>query len=116
MSIRSANDKFGIEELLELTGTDREAKALAFLYAAFKRTEVSVNPVQDALDCLVPFIAPHLNSIAGKQISVESMKDYLSATYGFDIPLYAVDQLLPTLNRGNYVKYRKAIGRYFAKT
>jgi hypothetical protein len=115
MSEQSATDKFGIDELLQLTGIDREAKALAFLYAAFRRTEVSANPVQDALDCLIPFIVPYLNSISGKQILVDGIKTYLSATYGFDIPLYAIDQLLPALTRRNYIEYRKAVGRYFAK-
>jgi hypothetical protein len=108
-------ERVGIDELLALTGTDREAKAFAFLYATFKRTEVSANPVQDALDCLVPFIAPYLNSNSGKQVSNEGIKQYLATTYGFDIPLYAIDQLLEALKRSGYVEYRKIVGRYFAK-
>src|ERR1700722_483570 len=115
MSIKVSGDSFGIDELLELTGADREAKALAFLYAAFKRTEVSTNPVQDALDCLIPFMVPYINSISGKQVLVDGIKNYLSSTYGFDIPLYAIDQLLPALRRGGYIEYRKAAGQYFAK-
>src|ERR1700722_20321701 len=115
MSTQSNDVRFGIDELLQLTGTDREARALAFLYAAFKRTEISANPVQDALDCLVPFIVPYFNSISGKQILVEGVKQYLSITYGFDVPLYAIDQLIPTLSRGGYVEYRKYAKAYFAK-
>lgn len=115
MSTQATEDRFGIDELLQLTGTDREARALAFLYAAFKRTEISANPVQDALDCLVPFIVPYFNSISGKQILVEGVKQYLSITYGFDVPLYAIDQLIPTLSRGGYVEYRKYAKAYFAK-
>jgi hypothetical protein len=115
MTVPEADPKIGVEAILKLTGTDREAKAYAFLYAAFKRTEISANPVRDALDCLTPFIAPYLNTIAGKQALVEGIKQDLRASFGFDIPLYAIEQLMPALEKAGYVEYKKNVRSYFAK-
>ena len=115
MSAEESASKIGVEALLELSGTDREAKAYAFLYAAFKRTEISVNPVRDALDCLTPFIAPYLNTIATKQVLVEGIKQNLQTNFGFDLPLYAIEHLMPALQKAGYVEYNKTVGRYFAK-
>jgi|SRR5208337_539703 len=115
MSPQSNDARIGVDALLELTGTDREAKAYAFLYAAFSRTTVSKNPVRDALDCLIPFIVPYLNSTARTQLKIDGIKQYLSATYGFDIPLYAIEQLVPSFQRAGYVEYRKGVRAYFAK-
>jgi len=106
---------FGVDGLLELSGTDREAKAYAFLYAAFRRTDVSANPVKDALDCLTPFIAPYLNTIAGKQVLSDGIKQYMKSKFGFDVPLYAIDQLMPSLQSSGFVEYRKNVRIFVAK-
>lgn len=105
-----------LEQLLDLRGADREARAYAVLYAAFKRTEISANPVRDALDCLLPFIGPYTNSITGKQVTSENIQLYLKEGYGFDIPLYAIDQLLTSLQKHGYVEYRKNVRAHFALT
>jgi hypothetical protein len=109
------SEKVGLEAILELSGTGREAKAYAFLYAAFRRTEISKNPVRDVLDCLTPFSAPYLNGIAGRQVTSDGLKDYLKLTFGFDIPLYAIDQLMPALQKAGYVEYNKITKRYISK-
>ncbi|WP_152012050.1 MULTISPECIES: hypothetical protein [unclassified Bosea (in: a-proteobacteria)] len=109
------SEKIGLEAILDLSGTGREAKAYAFLYAAFKRTEISKNPVRDVLDCLTPFSAPYINSISGRQITSDGLKDYLKTTFGFDIPLYAIDQLMPTLQKAGYVEYNRITKRYISK-
>ncbi|MBI2255234.1 MAG: hypothetical protein HYU58_11490 [Proteobacteria bacterium] len=107
--------KIGIEAILDLQGADREAKAYAFLYAAFKQTEISSNPIRDALDCLTPFIAPYLNTIVGSQVTVDGIQHSLKASFGFDIPLYAIEQLLPALKNAGYVEYNRNVRAYFAK-
>lgn len=101
--------------LLNLSDTDRDAKAYAFLYAAFRRTEISTNPVKDALDCLIPFIAPHINDIAGKQVLPDAIQVYLKTNYGFNIPLYAIEQNFPALQRGGYIDFNRVTRRYVAK-
>lgn len=106
--------KIGIDALFELTGSGREAKAYAFLYAAFRRTEVSKNPVRDTVDCLAPFIAPYIASIVGKQVSVEGLQKYLKSNFGFDIPLYAIEQLIPSLRSSGYVEYNRIVKAYIA--
>lgn len=103
-----------VQDLFDLKGADREAKAYAFLYAAFKRTEISANPVRDALDCLVPFIAPYTNQLAGKQVTSDGIQAFLSKSFGFDIPLYAIDQLIGALQQQGFVEYRKAVKAHFA--
>ncbi len=108
------NSMFGVEALFELSGTDREAKAYAFLYAAFRRTEVSANPVRDALDCLTPFIASYLNTIPGKQVLTDAIKQYLKTNFGFDIPLYAIDQLMPALQAAGFVEYKRTVRSYIS--
>lgn len=115
MSTQDESQTIGVEAVLELAGTNREAKAYAFLYAAFKRTEISSNPVRDALDCLIPFSAPYLNTIVGKQVTVDGVQQYLKSTFGFDIPLYAVEQMFPSLQKSGYIEYNKNIRRHYAK-
>ena len=106
--------KSTIDELFELKGATRDAKAYAFLWASFRRTDVGPNPVRDALDCLIPFIAPHTNKLAGKQITADSIQSYLKENFGFDIPLYAIDQLISTLSQHGYVAYRHHLKAHYA--
>lgn len=108
-------EKIGVEAILELTGTDREAKSYAFLYAALKRTEISANPVRDVLDCLIPFTAPYINRIAGTQVTTDGLQKNLKSNFGFDIPLYAIDQLMPALQKAGYVEYRRVAKCYIAR-
>jgi hypothetical protein len=109
-----AEAKTTIDELFELKGAKREAKAYAFLWAAFRRTEISANPVRDALDCLIPFVAPYTNKIAGKQVTTEGIQTYLKEDFGFDIPQYAIDQLIKALAKQGFVAYRQQVKAHFA--
>lgn len=106
--------KTTIDELFELKGAKREARAYAFLWAAFRRTEISANPVRDALDCLIPFVAPYTNKIAGKQVTAEGIQTYLKEHFGFDIPQYAIDQLIKALAKQGFVAYRPQVRVHFA--
>jgi hypothetical protein len=107
--------KIGVDVLFDLKGADKAAKAYAFLYAAFRRTEISSAPVRDALDCLTPFIAPYLNRNAGSQVDLSAMQEFLKSNFGFDIPLYALEQILPALQQSGFLEYNKPLNRYFAK-
>lgn len=108
--------EFGVDDLLNLSGSNREAKAYAFLYAAFRRTEVSSNPVRDALDCLIPFIAPYLNDCAGNQVTADGVRSYLLQTFGFNLPLYAVEQIFASLQNHGFVEYIKTKKIHIAKS
>ncbi|SHE62323.1 hypothetical protein SAMN02745157_0577 [Kaistia soli DSM 19436] len=110
----NAEAKTTIDDLFELKGANREAKAYAFLWAAFRRTEISANPVRDALDCLIPFVAPYTNKIAGKQVTAEGIQNYLKEFFGFDIPQYAIDQLIKALTQQGFVAYRQHLRAHFA--
>jgi hypothetical protein len=107
--------QIGVDSILEVTGANRESRAYAFLYAAFKRTDITSNPVRDALDCLIPFIGVHLSREAGNQVSVENLQNHLATTFGFRVPLYALEQLMPALQKDGYVEYKKHLRSYFAK-
>lgn len=106
--------KVRVEEILDFHGVNREARAYAFLYAAFKRTEVGNNPVRDVLDCLTPFIAPYLNSISGKQVLAENVQEYLAKNFGFRIPYYAIEPLFSSLQNEGFLEYNKGQRAYFA--
>jgi hypothetical protein len=115
MNRNATEERISVTVLLDLKGADRAAKAYAFLYAAFRKTEVSQNPVRDALDCITPFIAPYLNTIAGKQIDIVAVQSFLKTTVGFDIPLYALEQVVPSLAKGGLAEYNSTTKRYLAK-
>lgn len=115
MDRKKPEERISVSVLLDLQGADRDAKAYAFLYAAFRKTEVSQNPVRHALDCITPFIAPYLNTIAGKQIDVAAVQSFLKTTIGFDIPLYALEQVIPSLAKGGLAEYNSITKRYIAK-
>jgi hypothetical protein len=115
MNRNATEERISVTVLLDLKGADRAAKAYAFLYTAFRKTEVSQNPVRDALDCITPFIAPYLNTIAGKQIDIVAVQSFLKTTVGFDIPLYALEQVVPSLAKGGLAEYNSTTKRYLAK-
>jgi len=110
-----APERIGVEALLDLSGSAREAKAYAFLYAAFRRTEISETPVRDALDCLLPFIAPYVSDIAGQPIKMANLCDYLKSNFGFDFPIYAMEQLVSELPKHGLADYNKLARTHIAK-
>ena len=115
MAARGSGNIIRAEDLLDLNGANRSAKSYAFLYAMFKKTEVSKAPVRDALDCLLPFIGAYLGQNVGKQVDVIKTQEFLQSKFGFDIPLYAIEDLFPSLvNRGLAV-FNKTTKRYIAK-
>jgi hypothetical protein len=113
--MNAAEERISVNVLMDLKGADKAAKAYAFLYAAFRKTEISQNPIRDALDCITPFIAPYLNTIAGKQIDIVAVQSFLKTTVGFDIPLYALDQVIPSLAKAGLADYNPTTKRYLAK-
>src|SRR6266487_2831274 len=110
-----AEPRISVDVLFDLKGADRAAKSYAFLYAAFRKTEISSSPVRDAIDCLIPFIAPYLNTVAGKQIDVSAIQNFLKSKFGFNIPLYALDQLLPSLVKAGLAEYNKVLRIHAAR-
>ncbi|MBU1325880.1 MAG: hypothetical protein KJ676_11610 [Alphaproteobacteria bacterium] len=113
--VNGLSGNLGIEALLDLTGADREAKAYAFLYAAFRNTEISDNPVRDSIDCLVPFMAPYLNQIPGQPIKVDGVCQYMKSAFGFDFPLYAMQQLINDLPKHGLAEYNRISKSHIAK-
>ena len=86
-------------ELFEMKGLNKSTRAYAFLYASFEASERSGSPIKDAFDCIAPFIIPYLNKIKGQQVDVSSIQSFLRASFFFDIPLYAIDQLFTIASR-----------------
>lgn len=105
----------GVDVILEVQGVSRSARSYAFLYAAFKRSEVTQSPVRDALDCLVPFIVPHLKQISGRQIDVSELQKFLRDTFSFEIPLYAIEQMFPTLVQSGLAEYDRRTRVHISK-
>lgn len=107
--------RIGVEDLLLLSGTDREAKAYAFLNAAFRNAKIGSTPVRQTLDCIKPFIVAFLVSIPGKRVDPSALKSYLSQTFGFDIPLYVFDQLFPSLSKEGLLEYNSTARAFIAR-
>jgi hypothetical protein len=109
------SEDIGVDALLDLTGAGREAKAYAFLYAAFRRTEVGTNPVRDAIDCLIPFMVPYLEEIPGQSIKVDAVCKYMKSKFGFDFPLYAMQQLIADLPKHGLADYNRIAKAHIAR-
>lgn len=105
----------GVNTIFDVKGASRTARAYAFLYAAFKRSEVSSSPVRDAVDCLIPFLLPYLNQTSGHQVDLSALQKFLRTNFDFDVPLYSLQQLLPTLVQGGHVEYDKRLKLYISK-
>jgi len=111
----ATTSRFGVEDLIKLSGANKSAKSYAFLHAAFRRTEVGSAPVRHAIDCINPFVLPFLASIPGRQVDPTVLKIFLTQTFGFDIPLYAFEQIFPKLQADGYLEFNKTARSYLAK-
>jgi hypothetical protein len=106
--------KITVKEVMKVHGASRNARAYAFLYATFRRSEISASPVRDAIDCLVPFVSIFLQQTAGSQVDVSSTQEFLRKTFGFEIPLYALDQLLIDLSKRGALTYNRRTKIYIS--
>ena len=84
-----------VEQILEYGESDRKLRAYAYLTASFNRQSSTGRQIADAIDCLMPFVVTGIAEQAGKQIDLEVLSDFLSTNFGFNVPLYALDQILP---------------------
>jgi len=91
----------------DFRGASRQARSYAFLYAAFKGKDTPHSNVRDVVDCLIPFIAAYTNGIPGRQVDLTALQKFLRTTFGFDIPIYALQQLLPSLRTQGYIEFKR---------
>jgi hypothetical protein len=107
-------DALGVNALMNLQGASRFARSYAFLYAAFKGNTSPHSTVRDVVACLIPFITAYTNSTAGRQLDLSKLQVFLQTTFGFDVPIYALEQLLPSLQSEGYVEFRRGPNIYVA--
>jgi hypothetical protein len=100
-------DVVGLEVLTQLQGSSRYARSYAFLYAAFQGAASARSDVRDALDCLTPFIAAYTHGIAGRQVELPKLQEFLRTKFGFEIPIYALDQIFPSLRNQGYIEFKQ---------
>jgi hypothetical protein len=60
-------------------------------------------------------VSPYANETAGRQITADGVRTFLKERVGFDLPLYAVEQLFPTMQQYGFVEYIKTTKRFMAK-
>jgi hypothetical protein len=96
----------GVEALTKLHGASRYARSYAFLYAAFKATDRGSAAVKDIVGCLTPFVAPYLARIPDRQLKFQNMQAFLRTTFGFDIPIYALHEMVPALRQQGLIAYK----------
>jgi hypothetical protein len=109
-------DALGVDTLINLQGASRFARSYAFLYAAFKGKNSPHSTVRDIVDCLIPFITAYTNNTAGRQLDLAKLQIFLQTTFGFDIPIYALEQLLPSLQSEGSIEFRRGPNIYVALT
>src|SRR4051794_16870123 len=96
----------GIASLLQVQGATRYARSYAFLYAAYKKIEAGQSAINDIIDCLIPFVAVYTNQSDGRQLKFQDLQVFLHTTFGFDIPIYALQQLASTLQRQGLIRFK----------
>ena len=85
---------FDIAGLLERNSEDRKLRAYAYLTASFHQTPNT----SDIVDCLIPFIADGVTRQAGRLLDLGELSAHLQ-TIGLQVPLYALRQLIPHMER-----------------
>jgi hypothetical protein len=66
------------------------------------------------LDCLLPFITAYTRSIPGKQVISQDLQIFLRKTFGFDIPIYAVESSYRDLAATGHLEYQPRLRVYIA--
>ena len=89
-----------ITNLLDVNRADRKLRAYAYLTASFQGR----SNVQDALDCLMPFVAAALTEQKARPISFNDIARFV-ARLGLKIPVYVLEQLLSRLKAEGLVKW-----------
>jgi hypothetical protein len=89
---------------------DRAVRAYAYLTASFR----AANNVNDVLDCIVPFVADVALKDKTQPVNVAQVAESL-ANFGLRIPRYAVQQLLPRLQKRGMLEWN-ALSKSFIPT
>lgn len=97
-----------ISSLLDATRADRKLRAYAYLTASF-RDRRSVN---DALDCLIPFVVAALREQSGQILSLDALAANV-ASLGLKIPVYVLEQLVGRLVERGHVTWDKLSRKHF---
>jgi hypothetical protein len=64
------------------------------------------------LDCFLPFVRAGIADQAGTQFDTERLRSFLKVNFGFDIPLYALEQFTQPLTDEGALRYDKIIHRH----
>lgn len=91
--------------------SEQALRAYAYLTASFRTKENSA----DIVDCLLPFISAAILKDPTEPVDVERVRVNL-ADFGLDIPLYAIEQMLPRLQRDGIVEWNDVAKRHIPNT
>ncbi|MES3046522.1 hypothetical protein [Sphingomonas faeni] len=86
---------------------ERAVRAYAYLTASFR----AANDVTDVLDCIVPFVAKVALKDRSQPVDVSQVAKALE-DYGLRIPRYAVQQLLPRLQKQGLLEWNTVAKAY----
>jgi hypothetical protein len=101
---------YTLKDLLDIHGSSRTVRAYAFLNASLTVGENSSNPARDVLDCFLPFVAAGVGDQKGWQLDLSKLQTYLKTQFGFDIPIYALDQFCAPLAEQGHLIRDKHVG------
>lgn len=97
-----------ISSLLDASRADRKLRAYAYLTASF-RDRSNIN---DALDCLVPFVVAALRNQTGQFLNLDTLAANI-ASLGLKIPVYVLEQLTSRLVERGHVSWDRLSRKYF---
>jgi hypothetical protein len=80
--------------------------AYAYLTASFR----THSKTADIIDCLTPFVSAAIMKDHSEPVAVERVANNL-AEFGLEIPLYAIEQMLPRLRRDGVIEWNDVAKR-----
>lgn len=94
-----------LSNLEQAVSTNGKSLTYAVLHSLFSMTERSKNPIRDVYDSYIPFVRSACRKQSGRQIDLEILKIDLNNDFGLDIPVYTIENMLPTLRADGVIVY-----------
>lgn len=104
--------QISLKDIIAVKDASRVIRAYAFLDASLQVSQNSTNPTQDALDCFLPFLVAGTEAQKGNQLDYGALQKYLKTNFGFEIPIYALEQMSKFLAERGHLTHNATLGGY----
>lgn len=104
MSFNASSVSFGD---FQNTNIDPKVVSYAVLHALYSSTEKSSDPINDVVDCYVPFLIASCEEQIGSQLDLEELQSSVKSKTALEIPIYTIEHLLPILQEKQIIRFDK---------